>query len=312
MHLQKLEDVFSVRPRVFRNTELIYNNDLAWHVSSMTNRDGSKRWKGMLCEGVDRHLGFRSPNFVYTPPGKPVGEGNKPFALLLKNYKLSDDIAFRFSNRGWSEWPLSADRFAQWVHALPPEDSLLGLFMDYETFGEHQWRETGIFKFMEYLPGALLRSDRVRFETPREVVAYQDAVARLDVPYPVSWADAERDLTAWLGNQMQRAAHGALYSILPDVRKAAQAGRVEFLEHWRKLSTSDHVYYMCTKWFSDGDVHKYFSPYASPHDAFITFMNVLDDLARRACAAAGASASATTPEPFAASKASLAEDDGQP
>jgi alpha-amylase len=138
----------------------------------------------------------------------------------------------------------------------------------------------------------LLRNPRLRFETPGEVVASQDAVARLDVPYPVSWADAERDLTAWLGNQMQRAAHDALYSLLPDVRRAAALGQEQLLEHWRRLSTSDHVYYMCTKFFADGDVHKYFSPYASPHDAFITFMNVLDDLARRA----GAAAQGATPQ----------------
>jgi alpha-amylase len=168
--------------------------------------------------------------------------------------------------------------------------------MDFETFGEHQWRETGIFDFMEYVPRALLAGGRVRFETPRQVAQAQDAVARLDVPYPVSWADAERDLTAWLGNQMQRAAHDALYKILPEVKRAAELGRTELLERWRKLSTSDHVYYMCTKWFADGDVHKYFSPYSSPHDAFITFMNVLDDLARRTQRAI-ASAPAVSPGP---------------
>lgn len=268
----KVERVFGAKPRTFRNTELVVSNDIA----ARAERLG---FTAILGEGADHLLGWRSPHRVYRP------EGCESLKILLRSYKLSDDIAFRFSNRGWAEWPLTADRFARWVDDLPGDDSIVGLFMDYETFGEHQWQETGIFKFMEHLPGAMLARGRVRFETPKQVAATQDSVARLDVPYPVSWADAERDLTAWLGNQMQRAAHAALYSVLPDVRRAADAGDGVHLERWRKLSTSDHVYYMCTKFFSDGDVHKYFSPYASPHDAFITFMNVLDDLARRARAA---------------------------
>jgi alpha-amylase len=275
----RVERLFGVRPVTFRNTELVVSNDVARRAEQLG-------FAAILGEGADHLLGWRSPHRVYRP------ESCERLKILLRSYKLSDDIAFRFSNRGWSEWPLSADRFAEWVHALPEVDSVVGLFMDYETFGEHQWSETGIFKFMEHLPQALLRNPRLRFETPGEVVASQDAVARLDVPYPVSWADAERDLTAWLGNQMQRAAHDALYSLLPDVRRAAALGQEQLLEHWRRLSTSDHVYYMCTKFFADGDVHKYFSPYASPHDAFITFMNVLDDLARRA----GAAAQGATPQ----------------
>ncbi|NNK63172.1 MAG: alpha-amylase, partial [Gemmatimonadetes bacterium] len=150
-------------------------------------------------------------------------------------------------------------------------------FMDYETFGEHQWEDTGIFDFMEHLPEQVLRSGRFQFRTPAEVAAEHDPEARLDIPHPVSWADAERDLTAWLGNPMQDAAFKSLYDIEPVLNELPP----QYREIWRKLTTSDHVYYMCTKWFSDGDVHKYFSPYASPHDAFISFMNVLDDLARK-------------------------------
>ena len=281
----RVERVFGLRPTTFRNTELVVSNEVAQHAERLG-------FSAILGEGADHLLGWRSPHRVYRP------ESCERLKILLRSYKLSDDIAFRFSNRGWSEWPLKSERFAEWVHALPSADSIVGLFMDYETFGEHQWRETGIFDFMEYLPGALLKNGRVRFETPRQVAKAQDAVARLDVPYPVSWADAERDLTAWLGNQMQRAAHDALYAILEDVKSAAAAGRPDLLERWRKLSTSDHVYYMCTKWFADGDVHKYFSPYASPHDAFITFMNVLDDLARRArLAIASAPLAASSPAP---------------
>jgi len=270
----RVERVFGAKPVTFRNTELVVSNAVARRAERLG-------FSAILGEGADHLLGWRSPHRVYRP------EGCERLKLLLRSYKLSDDIAFRFSNRGWSEWPLNSERFAAWIHALPGDDSIVGLFMDYETFGEHQWRETGIFAFMEHVPRALLQQARVRFETPSEVAKSQDAVARLDVPYPVSWADAERDLTAWLGNQMQRAAHEELYKLLPDVTRAAAAGGPDLLERWRKLSTSDHVYYMCTKWFADGDVHKYFSPYASPHDAFITFMNVLDDLARRAKLAAG-------------------------
>ncbi|MCE9595254.1 MAG: glycoside hydrolase family 57 protein [Planctomycetes bacterium] len=265
---KRVKELLGVEPTTFRNTELVVDNRVARWVEELG-------FKAILGEGADQLLGWRSPHRVYRP------EGCERIKLLLRSYKLSDDIAFRFSNRAWSEWPLSADRFAEWVHALPPEEQFVGLFMDFETFGEHQWKETGIFAFMEHLPDAILKDPRFTFATPAEIAERFDPIARLDIPDPVSWADAERDLTAWLGNHMQRAAHEALYSLAPAVRKAAAAGHPELLEKWKKLTTSDHVYYQCTKWFSDGDVHKYFSPYASPHDAFIAFMNVLDDLTRR-------------------------------
>src|SRR6185436_2529468 len=168
-----------------------------------------------------------------------------------------------------------------WIHGVPRQDTVIGLFMDYETFGEHQWTETGIFEFMRHMPREVLKNNRFRFRTPSEVAEERDPVARLSIPHPVSWADVERDLTAWLGNPMQFAAKDAFYAVRPAVVEAAKDGSPELLAEWQRLSTSDHLYYMCTKWFSDGDVHKYFSPYASPHDAFIAFMNVLDDLSRR-------------------------------
>jgi alpha-amylase len=266
---KRVEQLFGKKPTTFRNTELVVDNRVARAVENMG-------FRAILGEGADHLLGWRSPHFVYRP------EGCERIKLLLRSYKLSDDIAFRFSNRGWGEWPLTAEKFASWVHAVPAEDQFIGLFMDYETFGEHQWSDTGIFKFMEHLPRNILKNRRFRFRTPAEVAADHDPVARLEIPHPVSWADAERDLTAWLGNPMQRAANEALYSIGNSVRKVAEGGHPELLAEWQRLSTSDHLYYMCTKWFSDGDVHKYFSPYSSPHDAFIAFMNVLDDLARRA------------------------------
>ncbi|MFN0008116.1 MAG: glycoside hydrolase family 57 protein [Planctomycetota bacterium] len=265
----KVEKLFGRRPTAFRNTELVVDEKIARMAEEMG-------FQVILGEGADHLLGWRSPHRVYRP------DGCESIKILLRSYKLSDDIAFRFSNRGWEEWPLTADKFARWVHGVPKQDTVIGLFMDYETFGEHQWTETGIFAFMEHMPREILKDARFRFRTPSEVAEERDPVARLSIPHPVSWADVERDLTAWLGNAMQLAANEAFYALRPAVMKAAEAGASEVLDHWRKLSTSDHLYYMCTKWFSDGDVHKYFSPYASPHDAFIAFMNVLDDLARRA------------------------------
>ena len=273
LQAERVERLFGRRPTAFRNTELVVDERIARMAEEMG-------FQVILGEGADHLLGWRSPHRVYRP------EGCESIKILLRSYKLSDDIAFRFSNRGWEEWPLTADKFARWVHQVPAQDNVIGLFMDYETFGEHQWTETGIFAFMEHMPREILKDGRFRFRTPSEVAEERDPVARLSIPHPVSWADVERDLTAWLGNPMQFAANDAFYALRPAVLQAAEAGAAEVLDSWRKLATSDHLYYMCTKWFSDGDVHKYFSPYASPHDAFIAFMNVLDDLKRRAEAAA--------------------------
>ena len=275
LQAERVERLFGRRPTAFRNTELVVDERIARMAEEMG-------FQVILGEGADHLLGWRSPHRVYRP------EGCESIKILLRSYKLSDDIAFRFSNRGWEEWPLTADKFARWVHQVPAQDNVIGLFMDYETFGEHQWTETGIFAFMEHMPREILKDGRFRFRTPSEVAEERDPVARLAIPHPVSWADVERDLTAWLGNPMQFAANEAFYALRPAVMKAAEAGAEEVLDSWRKLATSDHLYYMCTKWFSDGDVHKYFSPYASPHDAFIAFMNVLDDLRRRAEKAAPA------------------------
>lgn len=282
---QRIEDLFGRRPTTLRNTELVVSNGIARRAEDLG-------FSAILGEGADQLLGWRSPHRVYRP------EGCERIKLLLRSYKFSDDIAFRFSNKEWPEWPLKPERFAQWLVEVDERDTFVGLFMDYETFGEHQWEETGILRFMQQLPATILAHDELSFAMPREIAADNDAIARLDIPRPLSWADAERDLTAWLGNAMQKAAHEALYALRDDVVALAEAGRPEALAKWRKLSTSDHVYYMCTKWFSDGDVHKYFSPYATPHDAFISFMNVFDDLARevRRELAGVRSPAKTTPE----------------
>ncbi|MBK7645301.1 MAG: polysaccharide deacetylase family protein, partial [Planctomycetes bacterium] len=254
-------------PTAFRNTELVISQRIAELVEELG-------FDVLLGEGTEYLLEGRSAHSLWRP------EGCAKLKLLLRDYKLSDDIAFRFSNRSWEEYPLPAERFARWVGELPQGEDFVGLFMDYETFGEHQWADTGIFRFMERLPDELLAQPGVRFSTPSEVAAAREVAGRIPIPRPVSWADAERDLSAWLGNPMQRAANEALWSLAPAVRKMP-AAEVELRQRWRRLTTSDHLYYMCTKFFSDGDVHKYFSPYATPHDAFVAFMNVIDDLARR-------------------------------
>jgi alpha-amylase len=263
-HSRRLEAVFGVKPTTFRNTELVFDNDVAKTAEELG-------FTAMLGEGADHLLGLRSAHRVYRPAGC------RKIKLLLRDYRFSDDVAFRFTNRSWPEWPLTPTKFARWLDDTPHESDQIGLFMDYETAGEHQWKETGIFEFMEDLPDAVSKSRRLWFGTPSEVAGRATDLARVDVPRPVSWADAERDLSAWLGNDMQRAAHDALYALLPAVRAADP----KWLERWRRMSASDHVYYMCTKFASDGDVHGYFSPYENPHDAFIAFMNVIDDFDRR-------------------------------
>ncbi|MEM3526500.1 MAG: glycoside hydrolase family 57 protein [Candidatus Jordarchaeaceae archaeon] len=262
MHNKKIRDLFNYKPKVFRNTELIYNNELAKFVEDMG-------YKGILAEGADHILGWRSPNFLYRPVNC------KSIKLLLKNYRLSDDIAFRFSDRTWKEYPLTAPKYAQWVSAANGNGNVVNIFIDYETFGEHQWADTGIFQFLETLPHELLKHPDNDFLTPSEVVERYDVVAELDIPYLISWADIERDLSAWLGNNMQKAALAKIYEIEDRVKAS---GDPKLIEDWRKLQISDNFYYMCTKWFADGDVHKYFNPYDSPYDAFIAFMNIINDI----------------------------------
>jgi alpha-amylase len=222
-------------------------------------------FKTMLAEGAKHILGWKSPNFVYTD-----AVDNK-LRLLLRNYKLSDDIAFRFSNEGWNEWPLTADKYADWVASETGD--VVNLFMDYETFGEHQKASTGIFDFMKALPAAL-QSRGIEFATASEAAKKLQPVAVLHCPYAMSWADEERDVTAWLGNDLQNEAFRKLYALAPRVKKAKNKD-FEFV--WHFMQNSDHFYYMATKWLSDGDVHSYFNPYDSAYEAFINYMNVLSD-----------------------------------
>lgn len=266
LHKQAIQRLFGQTPKVFRNTELIYNNDIAEVIGKIGG------FTAMITEGVDRILGHRSPNFVYRPTG------DRNLKLLLKNYRLSDDIAFRFSNRQWSEWPLHAPKFAGWVNDVNGCGFVVNLFMDYETFGEHQWESTGIFNFLRHLPQEILKHHDNDFKTPSEAAAAYDDSDVVDVPHTISWADIERDISAWRGNQMQHNALAELYKLEKTVKDTEDEN---IINDWRKLQTSDHFYYMCTKWFADGDVHKYFNPYESPYDSYINFMNVLDNLNSR-------------------------------
>ena len=259
LHSQMLKEEFGVKPTAFRNTELIYSDEIAKAVEGMG-------FKTMLAEGAKHILGWKSPNFVYSD-----AVDNK-LRLMLRNYKLSDDIAFRFSNEGWGEWPLTADKFAGWV--AQETGDVVNLFMDYETFGEHQKASTGIFDFVKALPGALLRTGELEFATVSEATKRLQPVAVLHCPYAMSWADEERDVTAWLGNDLQNEAFKKLYSLAPKIKKVKNK---DFDFVWHFMQNSDHFYYMATKWLSDGDVHSYFNPYGSAYEAFMNYMNVLAD-----------------------------------
>lgn len=280
-HAKAIKKLFGKLPTVFRNTELVYNNEIA-EVARLLG------FKGILAEGADHVLRGRTPNELYVPPSFDLPfvsrkiastyavetKPKKKIHALLKNYRLSDDIAFRFSHAHANGKPLLAETFADWVRAC--EGTCVNLFMDYETFGEHQWADTGIFKFLEALPEKF-RERGIRTLTPSGVVKEFGSKENpaLDVHHPMSWADTERDLSAWRGNHLQEAALAGIYALESAVRKTKSP---KLLETWRRLQTSDHFYYLSTKYWSDGDVHKYFSPYESPYEAFRRYAHALEDL----------------------------------
>ena len=264
-HQDRIYELFGVRSKVYRNTELSYNNELAKWADEFG-------FKGILAEGWDKILEWRSPNFVYRP------EGCKNIKLLMKNYRLSDDVAFRFSDKHWKEWPLTVDKYIQWLEAATLRGPLINLFMDFETFGENIWEDTGIFEFFEHLVYRWDRDKDNNFLTVSEACDSAEPTAEISMPWTVTWADTERDLSAWLGNSMQYEAMKAIYDIKSEV---LASGEPDVIEDWRRLQTSDHPYYMCTKYFNDGDVHAYFSPYDSPYDAFLYYMNALRDMRGR-------------------------------
>lgn len=258
-----VEKYFGVTPKTFRNTELIYSDSIGKDVYDLG-------FKTMLTEGARHIMGWMSPNYVYN------NEFKSGLKLLLRNYTLSDDIAFRFSNRSWSEWPLTAEKYLDWLKSS--EGDIINLFMDYETFGEHQGSESGIFDFMKALSKLILKDPELDFVTPARAVAKYKSVGDLSVPEPISWADEERDLSAWLGNELQQDAFRKLYALQEKLSLADDAALWADFGH---LQESDHLYYMCTKFFSDGEVHSRFNPYTTPYEAFINYMNVLSDFTIR-------------------------------
>ena len=264
-HKEAIEHYFGVTPKTFRNTELIYSDAIGEMVYDMG-------FKTMLTEGAKHVLGWKSPNFLYNCAQAP---GLK---LLLKNASLSDDIAFRFSDRNWSDWPLTGEKYLSWVKSAAQNDEIVNLFMDYETFGEHQKAASGIFDFMRFFPEVVLNDGEFEFVTPAQAVKKHRPVAELDVMDPISWADEERDVTAWLGNELQNDAFNKLYD---QEEKLALLDDEALWADFGHLQESDHFYYMCTKFFSDGAVHKYFNPYDTPYEAFINYMNVLSDFILR-------------------------------
>ncbi len=265
-HKKTIKKLFNgYEPKVFRNTELIYSNEVAKYVEGLG-------FEAILAEGWDTFLGWRSSNFVY----KPVG--CKKIKLLTKNYKLSDDIAFRFSNKAWEEWPLTVEKYVSWLNSVNGNGEVINLFMDYETFGEHQWEDTGIFEFMKKLPEEFLKHPDNDFVFPSEAVKKYPVRDELDIPFLISWADTERDLSAWLGNRMQQNSIKELFEIEKEIKEISDD---KLIKDWKKLTTSDHFYYMCTKYWADGDVHKYFSAYDSPYDAYVYFMNAFNDVILR-------------------------------
>jgi len=260
-HSALIQEHFGQTPQVFRNTELIYSDGIGAMVADMG-------YKAMLTEGAKHVLGWKSPNYLY------CNAMNPKLKVLLKNFKLSDDIAFRFSNKGWPEYPLTAEKYVSWLNQAPDKEEVINLFMDYETFGEHQWKDTGIFDFLKALPGTVFKKSPFTFSTPSEVASKLQVVSAVNVPNAISWADEERDLTAWLGNELQNEAFNKLYSL---GEKVYASGDDALKQDYTYLQVSDHFYYMSTKFFSDGEVHSYFNPYETPYDAFINYMNVLSD-----------------------------------
>jgi len=260
LHKKHIAKLKPEPPTVFRNTEALFSNDIAY----LAERMG---YSGIMTEGLEHFLGWRSPNYTYK-----IWGCNGHIKALLRNYRLSDDVGYRFGAKWWSEYPLTADKYANWLSAL--QGDCVNLFMDYETFGEHQWEDTGIFKFLEALPGEVGKHRHLSFKTPSEVASHIEPKGEIDVPHHISWADMERDTSAWLGNDMQRACFKIIEELEPKVK---QLGDAEMLHTWRLLQNSDHLYYLCTKSLSDQDVHNYFSPYESPFEAFINFMSILQD-----------------------------------
>lgn len=261
---ETIEKYFGQKPKVVRLTGLIYSDLIGEMIAKLG-------FKGMLTEGAKHILGWKSPNYVY------MNSNNNNLKLLLRNYQLSDDIAYRFSDRSWSQWPVTSEKFAGWLDNVNEKEEVVNLFMDYMTFGDRHPRSTGIFEFMRYLPKEILDHGKYEFLTPSEVIEKHRAVAPIHVPYPISWSEEERDLSVWLGNDLQNDAFNSLCDLGDKVRFVDDQ---EITQDWERLQDSDHYYYMGTKWLVDG-TRRFKNVYSSPYDAYINYMNVLSDLTTR-------------------------------
>jgi alpha-amylase len=264
-HDDLIEELFQQKPKVFRNSELIYSDELG----DLIYRMG---FETILTEGAKHILGWKSPNYLYCNALNPRQK------VLMRNYRLSDDLSFRFSNSSWSEYPLTAAKMADWLVNLPKKEEIVNIFLNYETFGEIQKKSSGIFDFLEALPDMILKTKELSFSTPSEAVKVLQPVSAVHVMHPISWADEERDLSAWLGNELQKDAFRHLYDLRHQIKKCTDK---QLYKDWIYLQANDHFYYMCTKFFSDGEVHKFFNPYGNPYEAFINYMNVLSDFTLR-------------------------------
>ncbi len=260
-HDALLAEIFGLKPKVFRNTEMIYSDEIGAQIAKMS-------FKAVLTEGAKHVLGWKSPNYIY------VNAINPRLKVLMRNFRLSDDIAFRFSNTNWSEYPLTTEKLLTWLEEENQEDEVINLFLSYDAIGDRQSKETGIFEFLNDLPMRIVKHKNFKLSTPSEVIEELQPVSAVSVPNPISWADEERDLTAWLGNEMQKEAFEKLYNLS---RQMAKCTDPELIKDWNYLQVSDHFYYMSTKYFSDGEVHSYYNPFDSPYEAFINYMNVLSD-----------------------------------
>jgi len=260
LHDQRIFQLFGHKPRVFRNTEMIYSDEIGDQIAQMG-------YHAILTEGAKHVLGWKSPNYLY------VNAINPRLKVLMRNFKLSDDISFRFSNTNWNEYPLTADKFVSWLEQTDNKEEVINIFLNYEAFGEKQGKETGIFEFLENLPKKIIQSNKLKFSTPSEVVEELQPISAVSVPNPISWADEERDLTAWIGNRMQKEAFEKLYELRHRMEKC---NNPDLIKDWSYLQASDHFYNMSTK-YPEGNYFNSANPFDSPYEAFINYMNVLSD-----------------------------------
>jgi alpha-amylase len=264
-HAAEIESLFGKKPEVFSNTDQIYSDQIGALVAEMG-------YKAILAEGSSHVMKWRSPNYLYS------NAINNELAVMLKNDMLSDDIAFRFSNKHWIGWPLTAQKYVSWLNKIPKHEKIVNLFIDYETFGERQNAETGIFNFLETLPLNVCRKSDFQFQTFSEALNHHECISTLNMPEPTSCADHERDLSAWLGNELQKDAFENLYELSEQILHCTDRN---LLKDWQYLQTSDHFYYMSTKHHSDGSIHAHLNPYNSPYEAFLNYSNILNDFTLR-------------------------------